>query len=341
MKSLRLKIFSKLVWVFIIFLIAIFVYRNFIYFPVAIEKTGPNSLSIDFAVERGEPVRNISARLEEIGIVADSWVLLKYLAKNDLDRQVEAGHFNFRGGENVPEVAEILLAGQAKQVTLTILEGWNSFKIDEKLVEMELIESGEFELFVREGGSTTGNDKGIFADRPVASLEGYLFPATYKIDPENFSIENLIERMLNAMENSLNELGFNSQNSDRTLHEILTLASIIELEENSEKNRAKVADILWRRLDSGMGLYADSTLFYILGHREKLLTADFEIDSPYNTRKYRDLPPTPVCAPSRNSIFATLNPEPNKFYYYLHDADGKIHFGQTLDEHNANKTEFN
>lgn len=336
-----MKFLCRIIGIAVFVLAAVFVYRQFIYFPQAVDTIGDNELTIDFTIERGENVRSIAARLAEIGVVNDAWVLTTFLAKNDLDTQVEAGHFEFRGGETVADVAEILLAGQAKQIPLTILEGWNSFDIDAKLVELGLIDSNDFALFVREGGSTAGNEEGsIFADRPVASLEGYIFPATYKVDPLNFSVENLVARMLTAMENNLNELGFDSANSAHDLHAILTMASIVELEENSEENRAKVADILWRRLENGMGLYADATLFYVLGHRENLTLADLQTDSPYNTRKYRDLPPTPIASPSRSSLNAALHPELNEFWYYLHGSDGEVRFARTLDEHNENKAEY-
>lgn len=325
----------------VISLAVIFVYKQLIYFPKTLEISGVNTLTVNFVIESGESIKSVASRLQEIGVVTDGWALTNYLAKKDLDTQVEAGHFQFHGGEKIPEVAQILLAGEAAQIPVTILEGWNSDQIDAKLTEMGLIQPNDFSIFVREGGSTAGNELGGWAtDRPVASLEGYLFPATYKIDPTKFSVEDLVSRMLAAMNRNLNELGFDSESSPKTLHEILTVASIVELEENSAENRPKVADILWRRLQEGMGLYADATLFYALGHRENLTAEDLATESPYNTRINRGLPPTPICSPSRSSIAAALHPELNDYWYYLHDSKGQIHFARTLTEHNVNKAEF-
>ncbi|MFH0834372.1 MAG: endolytic transglycosylase MltG [Patescibacteria group bacterium] len=339
MKSSRPGVIAKIVAIALIALAAIFIYRQFVYYPAALQKTGANSLKIDFVIDQGESLKSVAARLEQIGVIDAAWVLTDYLKKNNLDTKVEAGNFEFRGGETVPEVAEILLDGQVAQVSLTILEGWNSTEIDAKLVALNLIKAGEFESFVKNPPSDFPVPD-FAKDRPVASLEGYLFPATYKIDPANFTVRDLVQKMLVAMQANLNELGYKPGNSGHSLHEILTLASVVELEENSEANRPKVADILWRRLESGMGLYADSTLFYIVGHKKNLTNDDFAIDSPYNTRKYRDLPPTPVAAPSRSALSAALHPELNEYWYYLHDADGAIHFARTLDEHNQNKAEF-
>ena len=322
-------------------LAVVFIYKQLIYLPRAIEKAGSNTLTVDFVIEKGESVKSIARRLEEIGVVGDDWVLVNYLAKKNLDKKVEAGHFRFGGGETIPDVALILQMGEATQTSLTILEGWNSFEIDAKLVELGLIQPNDFALFVREGGGEAGNKEGSFAaNRPVASLEGYLFPATYKIDPRNFSVDDLASRMLQAMERNLREAGWSIETSNIPLHDALTIASIVELEESSNENRPKVADILWRRLEAEMGLYADATLFYTLGHRENLTAEDLQIDSPYNTRKYKGLPPTPICSPSLSALRAALHPELNDFWYYLHDSDGQIHFAKTLTEHNENKAEY-
>lgn len=333
------KILTQLVGIALTLLVALFVYRQFVYYPALLARPSVNQATVDFVIETGESLKSVTARLAEIGVVDEAWALTKYLTQNQLDTKVEAGHFTFHGGETIPEVAQILQAGEVAQISLTILEGWNSAEIDAKLVELGLIQSGEFSNFVREGRIEI-EPSGLLSGRTVASLEGYLFPATYKIDPDNFSVEDLVARMLTAMENNLHELGFDSTNSTHSLHEILTMASIVELEENSEANRAKVADILWRRIESGMGLYADSTLFYVLGHRENLFTTDFELDSPYNTRINRGLPPTPICSPSRSAIAAALHPESNEYWYYLHDSDGEIHFARTLEDHNENKARY-
>ncbi|MFH1546127.1 MAG: endolytic transglycosylase MltG [Patescibacteria group bacterium] len=353
------KIILGLAGIFIVGVAAlavVFIYKQLIYFPRAIEKSGSNTLTVDFVIEKGESVKSIARRLEEIGVVGNDWVLVNYLAKKNLDKKVEAGHFRFSGGETIPDVVLILQTGEATQISLTILEGWNSFEIDAKLAELGLIQPNDFALFVRDPsmdstsspqassgqeGSDVGNEEGSFVvDRPVASLEGYIFPATYKIDPRNFSVDDLVSRMLQATERNLREAGWSPETSNIPLHDALTIASIVELEESSDENRPKVADILWRRLEAEMGLYADATLFYTLGHRENLTAEDLQIDSPYNTRKYKGLPPTPICSPSLSSIRAALHPELNDFWYYLHDSDGQIHFAKTLMEHNENKAEF-
>ncbi|MCK5472308.1 endolytic transglycosylase MltG, partial [Candidatus Gracilibacteria bacterium] len=239
MDSLR-KIILALAGVFIVGVVAlvvVFVYKHLIYFPRAIEIPGSNTRTVDFVIEKSESVKSIARRLKEIGVVGDDWVLVNYLTNENLDKKVEAGHFRFAGGETIPDVALILQTGKARQVSFTVLEGWNSAEIDTKLAELGLIQPNDFALFVREGGSLAGNEEDSFAtNRPVASLEGYLFPATYKIDPRNFSVADLVSRMLQAMEHNLREAGWDSETSNIPLHDILTIASIVELEESSNEN---------------------------------------------------------------------------------------------------------
>lgn len=318
------------------------IYKHFVYLPNTLAIPNELEETISFEIATGESVKGLAQRLEDLAVVPDDWALIQHLRNKGLDTKVEAGHFRFRGGETIPEVAEILLQGETAQVALTVLEGWNSFEIDAKLVELGLIAENEFALFVREGGGTAGNQPDDFAaDRPVASLEGYIFPATYNLDPDSFSVDDLVTRMLLAMRRNIIEAGWDSEQSEYSLHEILTMASIIELEEKNFANRPLVADILWRRYDENIGLYADATLFYAIGHKEKLTTEDLALDSPYNTRKYRGLPPTPVSSPSLSAIRAALHPQANEYWHYLHASEtGEIHFAETLEEHNENKAEY-
>lgn len=315
---------------------------NYVYLPQQIEIPNQLETAVDFEIKNGEGIVSITRNLEKLGVVNSAWVLEKYLSNNDLDSKVEAGFFRFGRGETVSEVAEKLQHGGVKQTSFTILEGWNANEIDAKLVSLGLIQPNDFALFVREGGSTFGNRPEDFSvDRPVTNLEGYLFPATYMLDPKNFSVDGLVAQMLKAMDKNLKTAGYDSKTSKRSLHQILTMASLVELEERSEANRPLVADILWRRLDAGWQLGVDATLFYVLGHKENLTQDDLKSDNPYNTRVNRGLPPTPICAPSLSAIKAALNPKQNDYWYYLHDTKtGEVYFAKTLDEHVVNKGKY-
>jgi len=334
------RIVLLLVWL-LVFISAIglagYFYLYQVYYHASLGATVELPAQVDFQIGQGESVRSVTARLAERGVVADSWVLTQYLQREELDTQMEAGYFVFTGSMTVPEVAKQLLRGGVEQISFTILEGWNSFEIDTALAEKGLIQLNDFALFVREGGG----EQPVWAeDRPVASLEGYIFPATYFLDPNNFSVDDLVQRMVDEMEQQLARAGFDQSSSARSQHDILTMASIIELEERSEDNQPLVADILWRRLDDGWQLGADATLFYALGHQESLTAADLKTDSPYNTRINRGLPPTPIAAPGASALRAAISPAANEYWYYLHGSDGQIHFAEDLAGHNANKVKY-
>jgi len=138
-----------------------------------------------------------------------------------------------------------------------------------------------------------------------------------------------------------------------SLAEIVTLASIIERETKTDSERPVVAGILFNRLDIGMGLQVDASLQYAVANAKcKMLNAkcenwwpilskeDLRIESPYNTYKYRGLPPAAIANPGLSSLKAVVFPQETNYLYYLHDADGVIHFAATLDEHNENVRKY-
>ncbi|MEK7583767.1 MAG: endolytic transglycosylase MltG, partial [Patescibacteria group bacterium] len=170
------------------------------------------------------------------------------------------------------------------------------------------------------------------------SLEGYLFPDTYSIDAAK-DAEQLMRKMLDNFSEKLTpELRKQVAGSGRTLHEVITLASIIEREVAKPEDRRLVADIFLKRLRDGIGLQSDATVNYITkSGRTRSTAADLDIDSPYNTYKYRGLPPGPIGNPGIDAITAALDPQPNDYYYFLTDTDGGVHYARTFDEHQKNR----
>lgn len=308
-----------------------------LYLPAKFKEVNKVEKALVFEIRKGEPLASVASRLEQAGLIPDTFVFLKLLERENLDTKIQAGFFAFEGKESLQEVAQKLLHGASKEIKLRIPEGFNAKQIDKLLTERGLIEAGAFRKLVQTGLSDL---PAILSTRVNQNLEGYLFPDTYFLNLQSFTSEVLVRKMLTALANKLAAAGFQGSRSDLSLHEVLTLASIVELEEPNPRNKPLVADILLRRWKSGGLLGADATLFYVLGHRQNLTRQDLEVNSPYNTRKFRGLPPTPVCAPGLSSLQAVLNPQPNEFWYYLHDRTGQIHFGRNLAEHNRNKAEF-
>jgi UPF0755 protein len=119
------------------------------------------------------------------------------------------------------------------------------------------------------------------------------------------------------------------------------MASIIEREVISDDDMAMVSGVLWKRFDEGMGLDADATVRYALKKWDEPLTIqDLQIDSPYNTRRYRGLPPGPICNPGLRALIAAIRPQASEYYYYLSTPEGETVFARTNDEHNNNKAKY-
>lgn len=173
-----------------------------------------------------------------------------------------------------------------------------------------------------------------------AEMEGYLFPDTYLFlidDEADIVVARMMENLKNktaGLEKAINESG-------RTFHQILAMASLLEKEAAETENRKIISGILWKRLDKKMALQVDATLDYALGKNTfELTTEDLKKDGPYNTYTRRGLPPTPICNPGLDAILAAIFPEKSPYWYYLSDKDGNIHYAKTFEEHKLNKTKY-
>lgn len=182
-------------------------------------------------------------------------------------------------------------------------------------------------------------DDKIKNDDIYYSLEGYLFPNTYAISSENTTVEEIFEKMLDETNRQLSQYKDAINNSNMSLHEILTLASIVELEGVTLEERKNIAGVFFNRLDNNMNLGSDVTTYYgaqvDMGDRD-LYASEVSECNDYNTRcaTFKQLPISPICNPSIESIQAALEPAKNKYYYFVADKNKKIYFSKTQKEHN-------
>ncbi len=167
--------------------------------------------------------------------------------------------------------------------------------------------------------------------------EGMLFPDTYFFSP-NTSTDEAITRLKKNYEAKLAPLREKIQKGSYSEREVVILASILEKEARGDTDRSMIAGVLMKRLSIGMPLQVDASFLFLLGKESQNVTKqDLEIDSPYNTYKYRGLPPGPINNPGLATIQAVLNPTETTYLYYLHDANGGVHFATTFAEHKKNK----
>jgi len=286
-------------------------------------------------IKQGSTGGQIAKMLYEKGLIKNTSAFSFYLKQNDLDGQLKAGRMIFQENFTLPEIVDVLLEGKSMEFAVTLLEGWTAQQIANYLEEenitsaedfMECLNSCEFD----------------FTFIPDNYLEGYLYPDTYFVSIESFSNERFITRLISTLENKLSDDDWYAiSTSNRDLEDIMIMASIIEREERNDAEKATVAGILWNRIDANIGLGADATVLYALGRTSGGLNYDdLQVDSPYNTRLYAGLPPTPISNPSIESIRAALYPKDTNYWYYLHDSDGRIHYAKTLDSHNVNKARY-
>ncbi len=294
---------------------------------------------INFTVEKGERVKNIGKELETKEIINSAWAFYRYVKESGLGPEIEAGRFLLKQSYTIPEIAEMLTRSSISEVAITIREGLTIKQIDEYLAKEKVLSAGAF----GECAKNCELDYGFLGSRPRGhDLEGYLFPDTYYIELEGITAKKVIQKMLNNFDRKYSQkMREDTQRAGFTIHQILTMASIIEKEERSSQNRPLVAGVLWKRYENNIGLGADATIRYITEDwTGSLTTKELSLDSLYNTRKYAGLPPGPITNPGLASIKASIYPKGSEYWYYLHENNGTIRFGKTLEEHNLNKQKY-
>ncbi|MFA6533648.1 MAG: endolytic transglycosylase MltG [Patescibacteria group bacterium] len=309
---------------------------------------GAGEVDQSFVIKPGEGVGEISANLSAVGLINSQFNFKVYLFLLRRSGKIQAGDYQLRPSLSLRELANIITYGwSSNEKRLTLVEGLTNQQFGEYLVD---------NLFSYDGAS--GSRAGYLKDWQTAltkkyqfdfldvlpagvDLEGYLFPDTYNFY-NNSDPEAVINKMLANFGNKVTpDLWAKIKASGHTLHEVLTMASILEREVNDTADRRIVADIFWRRLKIGMALQADSTVNYLTGKKTPSISAkDKKIDSPYNTYKYRGLPPGPINNPGLDAIIAATEPTANDYWYFLTTPEGEVIYSQTLEEHNRAKAKY-
>jgi len=294
-------------------------------------------------------VADITNDLIRQGYIKNPNLFRRYVAFKKIDRLIQPGQFTVDPPVTIARIADALCASLSKEERqITIVPGWDLRQVAVYLVSEHPDSEAEFFSLVGTPAIVHADMTQMMFDPPVRvlqdkpntiSLEGYLRPDTYRIF-EDATTEEIIEKLVRARDAQFTDQMYaDIAKNGRTVHDVLTVASIVEREVLHDTDRAKVADILWRRTDAGMGLNVDSSIHYFTGKRGDVFTTQVERngDNPWNTYKWRGLPPGPISNPSLLSIMATIYPEKNSDWYFLTTLDtGEVVYGKTLDEHNGN-----
>ncbi len=257
-------------------------------------------------------------------------------------RNIKVGEFDLQPDISYALIIDLITDSQESDVSITIPEGYTLDQIGEVVTENFNITQEEWNMAVGQYSSVLNLSFFLNQTKPFdVDFEGYLFPDTYRFFP-NATAEDIVFRMTEEMSAKLGEAykltGSVWVDPEFDVHDVLTLASIIEREVADPSEMAMVADIFLKRLDVGIPLQSDATINYIIGGDDPTPSlADLEVDSLYNTYKYAGLPPGPISNPGLNAIEAVLNPTPNDYYYFLTTDEGEVIYSQTFDEHIRNK----
>jgi UPF0755 protein len=303
-----------------------------------------------FTVVPGDAARFIAARLQNNGFIQDASLFNLYLRVTGLDRRIEAGNFMLSETMTIPEIAEALQQARFEEILVTIPEGFRAEEIAERLAENFVIDADRFLTAVRQPRTLNIFDDYDFLQNlpDGASVEGFLFPDTYRFPVNTASPEIVLASFLNNFENRVGNDGLIGGSSGLSGRDLLTLASIVEREAVQADERPLIASVYVNRLanrcpESGNYLQADPTVQYARGTvgdwwwKPQSVEEYRTVISPFNTYLNPGLPPAPIANPGLSAVEATRNPETTNYCFFLGTGqDGRHVFARTLDEHLRN-----
>jgi UPF0755 protein len=307
------------------------------YYDWCREASGPRE-PVTFEVERGTSGSEIVDSLHDRGVLRCALVSRWELRRRSLEDELRSGSFELTTNMNLDEVLVVLTTPpeQVRTVRLTIPEGYRLTQIAERVREELRISSEQFNRAVAQGDWSLPP----YLPDEAESVEGFLFPETYEFRAEGTTATDVIDRLIDQFGAVAEDLPWdNAEALGVTPYEVVTIASMIEEEARVAEERAVIAGVIYNRLQSGMTLGIDATLLYDDPTPDGQLSfSDLEYDSPYNTRIYGGLPPTPISSPGLASLQAALEPAETEFFFYvLCGEDGHHEFAVTNAEHEQNR----
>ncbi len=344
----------SLVMIAAVLLAGVFIYS---FMGRAFANVGPaapaQTQAVTFEVKSGETVSQIADNLQAAGIIDSAFAFKWQLKLSGHETDMKAGKFELATKMDSNKVISILSAPVAAVPVLKfqVIEGWRLEQIAEELDAQGVLSATHFlDLAATPDGVAQFSDDFLqSAQRPEgASLEGYLFPDTYEVkkSPGDNS-KAVIQIMYDTMEERITpEMRQTLAAKGRTVHQMLTIASIVQREGVVAEELPEIASVFWNRVDRETLLNADPTTQYALGKPgdwwPQLNLDPNTVDSPYNTYRVVGLPPGPICNPGLKAIEAAVSPAETDYLYFVAKNDGShTHaFAKTLEEHERNRVKY-
>jgi len=296
-----------------------------------------DTTEILFEVPKGASANGLADELVAQNLAPSEWKWKWFLRSTD-GSCLKAGKHSVSPGMSMRQVLESLCGVPIPDdEPFTVVEGWRIRDIDEALAAKGWIQAGEY--------TKLAESKAVDLPFEITSpsLEGYLYPETYMVEPKKFTAKGFIERQLGTFQEKFLKVHSDKFTKERDLHAIVVMASMLEREEPDPANRPIVAGILWKRLDNAWNLGVDATSRYTLAdwnHRQSFLQNLRDPHEIYNTRLRPGLPPTAIGNPALPSLEAALAPVESEYWYYLHDSNKGFHGGRNVEEHEANRKKY-
>jgi UPF0755 protein len=278
-----------------------------------------------YEIPRGTSLSSVAQDLSTRHIIRSEFLFKALVTLFGMGRGALAGDYEFDSSRNVVRVAFRIARGSydLSRIRVTVPEGTGSAQIADFF-------DSRFYRFDTKAFLELGK-----------KYEGYLFPDTYYFLP-NVTAEEAVDTMLANYKSKIVDIAEQVRLFGKPIRDVIIMASIIEEEARTTESRRIIAGLLWKRLAERMPLQVDATFAFVNGKTRSsdLSLEDLKIDSPYNTYVYKGLPPGPISNPGLDSILATITPIDTKYYFYLSDKDGAMHYAVTHDEHVANKFKY-
>jgi peptidoglycan lytic transglycosylase G len=289
-------------------------------------------------IPAGTQAPEVANRLVEKGVLAYRWPFLLIYGANRWRYRLKAGEYLFDKPMRPLDVYRKLVHGEVYFRTVVVPEGSNRFDIARILQKRLGIAPDDFLRATRQASAIQD------LDPQAPSLEGYLFPDTYRFEyhptAEHIAMKMLARFREVLRENFQQDLG----NSGESLHRVLTLASLVEKETPNPNERAIIAQVFELRLKKKMLLQCDPTVAYAaeMAHlpAAPVTERDLNLPSPYNTYVHTGLPPGPICNPGKASIYAVLHPASTRYLYFVSNNEGSHRFATTLAQHERNVARY-
>ena len=294
------------------------------------------------SVEQNESIQQLCANMEQRNLVASASLTCTYLVYSGKDRNIQPGNYTIPLGLNAIQVADLVSDVTRRDKQFIIYAGWRMEEIAAMVDSLGLsFTSKDFLSFVTSPPDIYRMQLQI---PQGMNLEGYFFPGNYSVKPD-ISLENFVAGMVTRFMTTVltPEFDRDLQNSGLTLHQAITMASIIQRETLAEDEMPVIASVFFNRLAINMPLETDPTVQYALGYdaqtdtwwKSPLTYTDLEVDSPYNTYRNQGLPPGPISNPSLAALNAAVNPAETEFLFFRAKCDGSLthNFSKTYEEH--------